>query len=632
MTLTVVEENQTEASSSHEIAVISSPNEPPRAEFKPKPTSGQAPVVISFDPSGSSDPDGEIIQYAWDFGDGKTAIGRVANHTYAESGNYRATLTVTDNDGAVADSTFEVIITGPVPNQAPTASFTMSPATGEAPLQATFNGSASSDPDGIIASYIWNFGDGQTGLGKNANHTYALDGTYQVRLTVTDDKTATASTTREIIVYAIVDDADCSTNPCDDHATCDDSGTEIICRCNSGWTGDGFSCSIVAECENNDTRPNGGTACGLNNRGEFGQRCVNGAWQDNPDVCTDPDVCTNDSLSDGIRACGLNGNGTLMQVCEAGQWTDSDECDDPDVCVNNTSRVGSTACSGGTFMQICENGQWRDTTDCSSSDDEDGDLVNAGDDPNDADNTVCGDSDSDGCDDCSVSGVLDPANDGWDENGDGKCELPLDYDCMNGANAAADPYRLESCIQFTYMNQDREYFADESDNAAPLKWNEDIWEVAIAHTIDMCESVFFGHINLAGQNPSNRAAAAGLSYGLAENIAINLDSGAAQYAFMEEPTCVGHRANVLEPRAIEVGIGYYICENQNNFNWYGYHFVTQDMRWDFSIGESAYCQNSSLACQIPPNPPTTAPCPDDLIAWGFCPAPSVETLQGWGCE
>jgi PKD repeat protein len=634
VTLTVTDKNQLEASSSQEIVVIEPPNEPPIAEFTLKPTSGQAPVLISFVPSGSSDPDGEIIQYSWDFGDGKSAIGRIANHTYSAPGNYVAKLTVTDNRGAADEATFEVIITGPPPNQEPVASFTASPETGEAPLQITFNGSASSDPDGSIASYNWNFGDGDTGVGAIKNHSYSEAGTYLAKLTVTDDKDSTASTTREIIVIETVDVPDCSTNPCDENATCDDSGAEIICRCNSGWTGNGYSCSrIVNECENNDTLPNGGSACGLNNRGEYGQICVINSWQDNKGVCTDPDVCTDGGHINGSSACGYNGNGTLILVCEAGQWTDSDECDDPDVCANDAVKVGPTVCNGGHFTQVCLNGQWSDTTDCSlDADDEDNDLVDAGNDPDDADNTVCGDSDNDGCDDCSVSGVFDPANDGWDENGDGNCELPLDYDCMNGANAATDPYRLQSCIQFTYVNQDREYFPEESDNAAPLRWNEDIWEVAIAHTIDMCENVFFSHYNLSGQSPSARAAAAGLSYGLGENIAINHDPGAAQYAFMEEPTCVGHRANVLEPRAIEVGIGYHLCENEANEQWNGAQFVTQDFRWNFSIAQSAYCQNSSNVCLIPPDPPTTAPCPDHLIAWGLCPAPSADTLQGWGCE
>src|SRR5688572_14872605 len=44
---------------------------------------------------------------------------------------------------------------------------------------------------------------------------------------------------------------------------------------------------------------------------------------------------------------------------------------------------------------------------------------------------ACTDGDGDGCDDCSLSGEVDPNNDGWDSGGDGACETPLDWDCMN---------------------------------------------------------------------------------------------------------------------------------------------------------------------------------------------------------
>ena len=213
--------------------------------------------------------------------------------------------------------------------------------------------------------------------------------------------------------------------------------------------------------------------------------------------------------------------------------------------------------------------------------------------------------------------------------------MPLDYDCMNGANAATDPYRLEACIQFTNVNQDSVHFADESDNATPLVWNEDIWEVAVAHSIDMCESVFFYHYHpVSGDGPGERLAAAGLFYdGWSENIAIAMDPRTMQYNFMNEPTCIGHRANVLEPRAIEVGIGYHVCDNPDNLKWDGYGFTTQDFRWDSSISPSAFCQVSSQTCQIPPNPPTTAECPADDIAWGNCPVPSADTIdfQDFGC-
>jgi PKD repeat protein len=88
----------------------------------------------------------------------------------------------------------------PPANVAPTAAFSVS----AADLTATLDASGSADPDGSIASYAWDFGDGSTGSGKVVTHTYAAAGTRTVRLTVTDDKGATSSTTLSITVAAPV--------------------------------------------------------------------------------------------------------------------------------------------------------------------------------------------------------------------------------------------------------------------------------------------------------------------------------------------------------------------------------------------------------------------------------------------
>ncbi|MCW2636004.1 MAG: domain containing protein [Blastococcus sp.] len=84
------------------------------------------------------------------------------------------------------------------PNQAPTATFQSSCAG----LLCSFDATASSDRDGSIASYAWNFGDGSTGTGARVNHTFPGDGSRLVTLTVTDDQGATASTQRTVTVTA----------------------------------------------------------------------------------------------------------------------------------------------------------------------------------------------------------------------------------------------------------------------------------------------------------------------------------------------------------------------------------------------------------------------------------------------
>ena len=82
----------------------------------------------------------------------------------------------------------------PPPNKAPTASFTVT----STDLTANVDATASADPDGTIASYAWNFGDGATSAGVKTSHVYAAAGTYTITLTVTDDKSATGSTTRSV--------------------------------------------------------------------------------------------------------------------------------------------------------------------------------------------------------------------------------------------------------------------------------------------------------------------------------------------------------------------------------------------------------------------------------------------------
>jgi len=82
-------------------------NTPPEAVITASTTSGQAPLTVHFDASQSSDSDGNIASYSWNFGDGSSASTAVAtDHTFSTTGSFHVTLTVTDNEGTTAtDST-----------------------------------------------------------------------------------------------------------------------------------------------------------------------------------------------------------------------------------------------------------------------------------------------------------------------------------------------------------------------------------------------------------------------------------------------------------------------------------------------------------------------------------------------
>jgi PKD repeat protein len=88
-------------------------NRAPSASFTATPSSGTAPVTVSFDGRASTDSDGTIAGYAWSFGDGTTATGATASHTYAAGGSYTAALTVTDDKGAAGTASKVIAVADP---------------------------------------------------------------------------------------------------------------------------------------------------------------------------------------------------------------------------------------------------------------------------------------------------------------------------------------------------------------------------------------------------------------------------------------------------------------------------------------------------------------------------------------
>lgn len=173
---------------------------PPTAVATASVTAGYAPLTVPLDGSASSDPDGAIVRYAWDFGDGQSSALPAPSHIYSAAGTFPVTLTVTDNDGLASSHCLTITVT--FPNLPPTAVASATPASGTAPLTVTLSAAGSADPDGSIVSYAWSFGDGATGTGASVQHLYPSAGTYTARLTVTDNRGATGTAQVTIQVQA----------------------------------------------------------------------------------------------------------------------------------------------------------------------------------------------------------------------------------------------------------------------------------------------------------------------------------------------------------------------------------------------------------------------------------------------
>ncbi len=289
----------TNTTSATQIGVtVDNVNDPPTASL----TDSCTDFVCSFDATGSSDTDGSIVGYSWDFGDESSGTGATPDHTYGAAGTYTVVLTVTDDDGAtgnvqqnvtvseaavlrvtgldgasvpaprnrwnavatitvqdggglavsgatvsstwssgasgggtcdtdalgrcditklnlkgnvvsvtftvddvtgpgtynsnanLVENSIVIFQTEPSGNQSPTASFTY----GCTDLSCGFDASGSSDPDGTIASYSWDFGDGNSGTGVTPTHDYATDSVYTVVLTVTDDGGASDTASQSV--------------------------------------------------------------------------------------------------------------------------------------------------------------------------------------------------------------------------------------------------------------------------------------------------------------------------------------------------------------------------------------------------------------------------------------------------
>jgi PKD repeat protein len=202
VTLTVTDNDGVTDTTTATISVITpqAPNQSPVASFTESAQTVSIGESIHFDGSESYDPDGSVVSYTWDFGDGTTATGIEVDHTYENDGVYTITLTVMDADAATDDATRSVTVTKTVVNISPVALFTKSAETVFSGESIHFDASESYDSDGTIVAYSWDFGDGTATTGVTVEHAYSEAGTYTVTLTVTDNDGASSLVVAETIV------------------------------------------------------------------------------------------------------------------------------------------------------------------------------------------------------------------------------------------------------------------------------------------------------------------------------------------------------------------------------------------------------------------------------------------------
>jgi PGF-pre-PGF domain-containing protein len=147
----------------------------PVADFAGSPTEGTAPLFITFVDSSTNMP----TSWDWDFGDGGTSAEQNPVHNYPASGTYTVSLTATNAGGNTTMIRTNYIT---VFSSTPEASFNGSPTEGTAPVSVTFIDSSTRSP----TSWDWKFGEGNTSTLRNPVHSYSVNGTNTVSLTVSN--------------------------------------------------------------------------------------------------------------------------------------------------------------------------------------------------------------------------------------------------------------------------------------------------------------------------------------------------------------------------------------------------------------------------------------------------------------
>ena len=184
-----------------EIVVV---NAPPEASFSYNPLNPIVNQTITFDASASSDIDGVIANYTWNFGDGGVGYGKIVKHSYTKGGSYKVELKVKDNDGATNSVSRMITVNNQTGNKPPIANFVFTPSNPSVGDEVTFNASSSYDPDGHIVLYKWDWnGDGKFDSSYTqpiAKHSWSKAGKYVVTLQVIDNASLSNTVSKTVEV------------------------------------------------------------------------------------------------------------------------------------------------------------------------------------------------------------------------------------------------------------------------------------------------------------------------------------------------------------------------------------------------------------------------------------------------
>ncbi len=163
-------------------------NKEPEAQMEISKDRANINEEIEFNGAGSEDPDGEILEYNWEFGDDHTDEGENVSHAYSSGGEYTVSLIVCDDNNAECKVEKTISI-----NKPPDVSINSSATETDTGTEIGFDSFACTDSDGEIVKCTWDFGDNQFAEGSQVGHSYLNEGDYSIKLTVEDNEGGVSS-------------------------------------------------------------------------------------------------------------------------------------------------------------------------------------------------------------------------------------------------------------------------------------------------------------------------------------------------------------------------------------------------------------------------------------------------------